>query len=40
MAFLGDLGKVFGLGSSKQVLGDVGGFIGSGLGIELSLIHI
>jgi hypothetical protein len=34
MAFLGDLGKVFGLGSSKQVLGDVGGFIGSGLGIE------
>ena len=34
MAFLGDLGKVFGLGSSKEVLGDVGGFIGSGLGIE------
>ena len=34
MAFLGDLGKVFGLGSSKQVLGDVGGFIGSGLGIQ------
>jgi hypothetical protein len=34
LAFLGDLGKVFGLGSSKQVLGDVGGFIGSGLGIE------
>ena len=34
MAFLGDLGKVFGLGSSKQVLGDLGGFIGSGLGIE------
>ena len=34
MAFLGDIGKVFGLGSSKQVLGDVGGFIGSGLGIE------
>ena len=34
MAFLGDLGKVFGLGSSKQVLGDVGSFIGSGFGIE------
>jgi hypothetical protein len=34
LAFLGDLGKVFGLGSSKQVLGDVGGFLGSGLGIE------
>jgi hypothetical protein len=34
LAFLGDLGKAFGLGSSKQVLGDVGGFIGSGLGIE------
>jgi len=34
MAFLGDFGKFFGLGSSKQVLGDVGGFIGSGLGIE------
>ena len=34
MAFLGDIGKVFGLGSSKQVLGDVGAFFGSGLGIE------
>lgn len=34
MAFLGDLGKVFGLGSSKQVLGEVGSFLGSGLGIE------
>jgi len=34
LAFLGDIGKVFGLGSSKQVLGDLGGFIGSGLGIE------
>ena len=34
MAFLGDIGKVFGLGSSKQVLGDIGGFFGSGLGIE------
>ena len=34
MAFLGDLGKVFGLGSSKEVLGDVGAFFGSGLGVE------
>ena len=34
MAFLGDLGKVFGLGSSKQVLGDVGGFAGNIFGVE------
>ena len=34
MAFLGDLGKVFGLGSSKQVLGDIGGTIGSFFGVE------
>lgn len=34
MAFLGDLGKVFGLGSSKQVLGDIGGSIGGFFGIE------
>ena len=34
MAFLGDIGKVFGLGSSKQVLGDVGGFFGSAFGVE------
>ena len=34
MAFLGDLGKVFGLGSSKQVLGDIGSFVGSAFGIE------
>ena len=34
MAFLGDLGKVFGLGSSKEVLGDVGGFFGSAFGVE------
>lgn len=34
MAFLGDLGKVFGLGSSKQVLGDIGGTIGSLFGVE------
>ena len=29
MAFLGDFGKFFGLGSSKEVLGDVGGAVGS-----------
>jgi len=34
LAFLGDLGKVFGFGSSKEVLGDVGSFIGSGFGVE------
>jgi hypothetical protein len=34
LAFLGDLGKVFGLGSSKQVLGDVGGTIGGFFGVE------
>ena len=34
MAFLGDFGKFFGLGSSKQVLGDVGGSIGSIVGLE------
>lgn len=34
MAFLGDLGKVFGLGSSKQVLGDIGGTIGGFFGVE------
>jgi len=34
LAFLGDLGKVFGLGSSKEVLGDVGGFFGSAFGVE------
>lgn len=28
MAFLGDFGKFFGLGSSKEVLGDVGGAVG------------
>jgi hypothetical protein len=28
MAFLGDFGKFFGLGSSEEVLGDVGEFIG------------
>ena len=34
MAFLGDIGKVFGLGSSKQVLGDIGGTIGGFFGVE------
>tara|TARA_A100001015_G_scaffold86677_1_gene96317 strand:- start:1244 stop:2017 length:774 start_codon:yes stop_codon:yes gene_type:complete len=34
LAFLGDFGKFFGLGSSKQVLGDVGGSIGSLVGLE------
>ena len=29
MAFLGDFGKFFGLGSSEQVLGDVGASVGS-----------
>jgi len=34
LAFLGDFGKFFGLGSSKQVLGNVGGSIGSLVGLE------
>tara|TARA_Y100000114_G_scaffold97256_1_gene90565 strand:+ start:152 stop:925 length:774 start_codon:yes stop_codon:yes gene_type:complete len=34
LAFLGDFGKFFGLGSSKEVLGDVGGSIGSIIGLE------
>lgn len=34
MAFLGDLGKVFGLGSSKQVLGDVGDTLGGFFGVS------
>jgi len=34
LAFLGDFGKFFGLGSSKQVLGDVGGAIGGIFGAE------
>lgn len=34
MAFLGDFGKFFGLGSSKEVLGDIGGSIGSIVGLE------
>ena len=32
MAFLGDFGKFFGLGSSKEVLGDVGAVVGGFLG--------
>tara|TARA_Y100001973_G_scaffold101111_1_gene163540 strand:- start:491 stop:1264 length:774 start_codon:yes stop_codon:yes gene_type:complete len=34
LAFLGDFGKFFGLGSSKQVLGDVGGTVGGLIGLE------
>lgn len=34
MAFLGDFGKFFGLGSSKEVLGDVGGTVGGLIGLE------
>ena len=34
MAFLGDFGKVFKLGSSKDVLGDIGGRLGSFFGVE------
>ena len=34
MAFLGDFGKFFGLGSSKEVLGDVGGAVGGLIGLE------
>ena len=32
MAFLGDFGKFFGLGSSKEVLGDVGSAVGGFIG--------
>jgi hypothetical protein len=32
MAFLGDFGKFFGLGSSEEVLGDVGGAVGGFVG--------
>lgn len=34
MAFLGDFGKFFGLGSSKEVLGDIGGTVGGFVGLE------
>jgi hypothetical protein len=32
LAFLGDVGKFFGLGSSKEVLSDIGGAIGGTIG--------
>jgi len=38
MAFLGDFGKFFGLGSSEQVLGDVGSGIGSLFGTEGAIV--
>ena len=38
MAFLGDFGKFFGLGSSEQVLGDVGGAVGSLFGTKGAII--
>lgn len=38
MAFLGDFGKFFGLGSSEKVLGDVGAGVGSLFGTGGSLI--
>lgn len=38
MAFLGDFGKFFGLGSSEEVLGDAGGAIGSLFGTKGQII--
>ena len=38
MAFLGDFGKFFGLGSSEQVLGDVGTAVGSFFGPEGAIV--
>ena len=38
MAFLGDFGKFFGLGSSEQVLGDAGAAVGSLFGPEGAII--
>jgi hypothetical protein len=38
MAFLGDFGKFFGLGSSEQVLGDVGASFGSLFGPEGAIV--
>jgi len=38
MAFLGDFGKFFGLGSSEQVLGDAGAAVGSIFGPEGAVI--
>jgi len=37
LAFLGDFGKFFGLGSSEQVLGDVGASVGSLFGPEYAI---
>mgnify|MGYP000098582979 FL=1 len=37
MAFLGDFGKFFGLGSSEQVLGDAGAAVGSIFGPEYAI---
>ena len=38
MAFLGDFGKFFGLGSSEQVLGDAGAAVGSIFGPEGAIL--
>jgi len=38
LAFLGDFGKFFGLGSSEEVLGDVGGAIGGLFGTKGEII--
>jgi len=38
LAFLGDFGKFFGLGSSEQVLGDVGGAVGGLFGPDKAII--
>ena len=38
MAFLGDFGKFFGLGSSEEVLGDVGGAVGGIFGTGGQLV--
>jgi len=38
LAFLGDFGKFFGLGSSEQVLGDVGASVGSLFGPQGAII--
>ena len=38
MAFLGDFGKFFGLGSSEQVLGDAGAAVGSYFGPEGAIV--
>jgi len=38
LAFLGDFGKFFGLGSSEQVLGDVGATVGSAFGPQGAIV--